>query len=138
MTTPTASELTRLRRKIGDTDAAITASILEDIWDEAAGDESTAVVLSIQMLLSDAARFNDYTAGQTSEKKQQVYDNLKDLLTYWEDKAGVTSSIRIVGLRSVPPIWKELPAGEDHPDEKNRRHNDAYPYRRRWRIFGGY
>lgn len=139
MPTPTETELTRFRRKIGDTAGSLSQPLLEDLWDEANGDEATAVANAIWMLLTDATRFADYTVGQTSEKKQQIFENLRTLWMDYRVEMRLTGhQPRIVGMRAVPPVWKDVPIGEEHPDEKNRRHTGAYPYRRRGRSYGEY
>lgn len=140
--TPTASQLTRLRRRIGDSipsggndsDTAFTDAELSDIWDEALGDMDTATLYALQSLLSDAARLSDYTAGQTSEKRSQVFENLRKMVEYWEGEVQSGNQVLIVGTRATPPVYKQLPYGEEHPDEKNRRHNDDLMRRRRGRY----
>lgn len=39
-----------------------------------------AIVEALQELLVDSARLYDYTQGQTTDKRSQVFDHLKDLL----------------------------------------------------------
>lgn len=117
MPTPSAQDLTRLRRKIGsaipsggsDTDTAFTDDELEDIWDEAAGVEREAVILCLEILLSDAAKFNDYTAGQTSEKRGEIFDHLKVMLDHHTTRRIDSVQMRMVGLLPYPPRAKDEP-----------------------------
>ena len=61
---------------------------------------------------ADAAKFNNYTAGQTREEKSQVFDHIKDMVTFWKDEARVaTNQVRIVGMLEVPPRDKDTPSG---------------------------
>ena len=48
-----------------------------------------AVVYALDQLLMDAAKFNDYVAGSSSEKKSQVFDQLERMRKLWGAKAGV-------------------------------------------------
>jgi hypothetical protein len=47
------------------------------------------MVYAINQLLMDAAKFNDYAAGSSSEKKSQVFDHLKAMRELWAEQAGV-------------------------------------------------
>lgn len=74
-----------------------------------------ARVLAIQQLIANAAKFSDYTANESSEKKSQVFKNLKDLLDIYkadlddvlEDSAG--SNVRMGNTSKKPPRRKEYP-----------------------------
>lgn len=46
-----------------------------------------AVVEAIGTLLADSARFHDYTQGQTTDRRSQVFDHLKDLYQMAKDEA---------------------------------------------------
>lgn len=109
---------------IGSGEGVFTDDELERLFVRAGEDYDTTVALALRQLLMSANRFNDYTAGQTSEKLSQVRDHLKDMLAYYEDRVQRGGNqVAIVGMRRVPPVYKEIPAGEEQPDIKNRRHN---------------
>lgn len=86
----TSDELTDLRGDIGDTGASAVFSDaeLQRLYTRATTYEGT-VVYALRQLLVNAARFNDYTVGQTSEKKSQVFAQLKAMLAGWENIAGM-------------------------------------------------
>jgi hypothetical protein len=73
-----------------------------------------ARLLAVQQLLANAAKFNDYVANDSQEKKSQKFNNLLklrdmykgDLREAQEDAAG--SSMRF-GRNSPPPRRKEWP-----------------------------
>lgn len=109
---------------IDATKAVFTDAELERLFVRAGEDYDGTLVLAWRQLLASANRFNDYTAGQTSEKKSQVRAHIKDTLEYYEDRVLRSGNqVAIVGLRRVPPVYKEVPDGEQQPDVKNRRHN---------------
>jgi hypothetical protein len=68
----------KLRRKLGDTNQAFSDAELAVLLDEAGGDFATALREGLFELLTQAARLNDYTTGQSSEKKSQVFQQLKE------------------------------------------------------------
>lgn len=109
---------------ISGDESVFTDAELNRLFTRASEDYDATLVLAWRQLLASANRFNDYTAGQTSEKKSQVRAHIKDMLTYYEDRVQRGGNqVAIVGMRSVPPRFKEIPSGEQQPDVKNRRHN---------------
>ena len=44
-----------------------------------------ARVMAVQQLIANAAKFADYTANESSEKKSQIFKNLKDLLDIYKE-----------------------------------------------------
>lgn len=61
---------------ISDDEAVFTDAELNRLYARADSDYDTAVVYALDQLLIDAAKFNDYTAGASSESKGQVFDHL--------------------------------------------------------------
>lgn len=109
---------------IGSDQGVFTDNELNRLYERASEDYDSTLVLAWRQLLASANRFNDYTAGQTSEKKSQVRAHIRDTLEYYEDRVQRSGNqVAIVGMRRVPPVYKEVPAGEEQPDIKNRRHN---------------
>lgn len=127
MTTITDVELVRLRRKIGRQGRGFSDPQLDDIWVEAGGNLTRALLICFEELMLDAARFNDYTQNETQEKKQQVFENLKKSVGYLKDKldgevAAATTSARtarILGTRVVPPRRVERPYTDPGDDGSN-------------------
>lgn len=94
------------------------------LFTRADGNYDQTVVLALRQLRMNAAKFNDYTAGQTSERKQQIFANLGDMLQYYEDTVvNGAQQVMIAGMRPVPyapaarPWNGELPIGV----QRNRR-----------------
>jgi hypothetical protein len=108
--TLSATELARLRRKLGDaTGTVFSDAELNDIYDEADSDFDRTLLISFEEIMYDAAKFNDYTAGQTSERKSQVFDHLQKLVTHLGATRAGKQQVRIVGARVVPPRIKDEP-----------------------------
>jgi hypothetical protein len=49
--------------------------------------QSGARVITLQYLLGNAAKLNDYIQNNSDEKASQVFSHLKRMLDYWLDKA---------------------------------------------------
>lgn len=61
-----------------------------------------AVIECLNGLLSDSARFYDYSQGQTSDKRSQIFDHLKDMLaTAKAELAASTTSDLAIGNRNT-------------------------------------
>ena len=109
----TAADRTYIRRHVGDT--AVTPlwwdSDLDDIWTECGESRAAVIVDCLEELLANAAKFNDYTIGQTSEKKQQVFENLQRMVAYWEKEVRSGVQYKMVGLAAVPERSKDAPSG---------------------------
>ena len=97
---------------IGTGEAVFTNDELDRLYTRADSDYNEAVYLAWRQLMADAAKFNDYTAGQTQEKKSQVYDHVKDMVAFWKSESTTaTNQVRILGLNEIPPRWKDEPSG---------------------------
>ena len=85
----TATQLSDLRIDIGSINAAFSDTELERFYDrmDAAEDDATRYQATIGMVirafLHDAAKFADYTAGETQVKKDQVYKHYKQLYDHF-------------------------------------------------------
>lgn len=111
MASLTSDQLVDMQGDLGiSTDQAVfTDAELNRLFDRAGGSYNLAVSLGVRQLLISAAKFNDYTLGQTQERKSQVFANLKDLYDMWRSAADEGQQIRIVGTRAVPPRHKARP-----------------------------
>lgn len=109
----TAADRDYIRRKIGD--GAVTPLFSDDdldtIWEDAGESRAQAVLECLQELMANAAKFNDYTIGQTSEKKQQIFENLRMMVDYWREQVQGGQQFRIVGLAPVPVRDRDMPYG---------------------------
>lgn len=120
----TANEILRIRRDIGDarTSQVYTDAEIQDDYDrsESISSETTRQAATrgflIRGMLSDSARFNDYTAGATSEKRSQAFDHLKFLYSLYakavetvESSAG--RSVARATISNVPRAGRTYPSG---------------------------
>nr|DAV53562.1 MAG TPA: hypothetical protein [Caudoviricetes sp.] len=58
-----------------------------------------ATVECLNSLLVDSAKFYDYSQGQTSDKRSQIFEHLKELLAKAEKDAGVGGGEVVFGKR---------------------------------------
>lgn len=122
MTTLTAAQITRIRGDIGDTAGtpAFTDDEIQDAYDrtedatsERTRQSATRGIL-IRQLIASAAKLNDYTAGATSEKRSQVFNQLQVMYKMY---AGAVAAVEEVGVKPVVKIGvRSIP-----------RQNRAYP-----------
>lgn len=103
MATLTDDQCADLRADIGDagTNQAFSNPELDRLYTRALADDGgydLAVVYALRQLLADQAKFTDYTAGETSESRSQVFKHLERLLARWERIAGVSGGIVSKGV----------------------------------------
>jgi hypothetical protein len=102
---PDTDRRDRMRRKLGDTAApyAFTDAELDDLYAQADNCFDCAIRDGFNELLADAAKLSDYTAGASSERRAQVFNNLVRMRDWWAERArnGV-ASVRYVSLRRGP------------------------------------
>lgn len=122
MTAITAADRDYIRRKVGDTGVTplFSDSDLAVIWTDAGEDRSRAILECLQELMVNAAKFNDYTIGQTSEKKQQVFQNLRMMVDYWQGEIDTSPQFKMVGLSAVPERDKDMPYDTSIPALRKR------------------
>lgn len=88
---------------------AFSTSELNANYDLANGNFFLGVYYSVLMLLQDAAKFVEYTVGQTTEKKDEIWEHLyKDADLYYK-RAIAASQMQIAGSVSVPPRFQPRP-----------------------------
>lgn len=63
-----------------------------------------AVVECLDELLVDSARFYDYSQGQTTDKRSQIFDHLKELLVKAKADAGTSGGEVVFGKRHPESI----------------------------------
>lgn len=73
---------------IGSDQKVFANDELDRLYARADSDYELAVAMGIRQLLVNAARFNDYTRGETKESKSQIFDHLKEMYEYWLIEAG--------------------------------------------------
>jgi hypothetical protein len=116
MTDLTAAQLEDFRDDIGDvgTTPAFTDYELQRLYHRAEDNYYGAVIMAIRQLRANAAKFVDYTANQSEEKRSQVFAQLGKLLDDYakalaEENADGGKQVRIVGMWPVPPRDRAKP-----------------------------
>lgn len=114
MATLDADQLADLQGDLGITDdqAVFTDAELHRNFTRAGSDYEKTVVICLRQILAQAAKLHNYRIAQSSHDLQQVYDNVRGLLDYWDEKVRAQASggqVRIMGLRGVPPRAKDGP-----------------------------
>lgn len=107
-----ATQLIDMQRDLGITnDQAVFADAeLDRLFERAGSDYNGAVYLGWRQLLSDAAKFFNYTAGQTKIERAAVFDHVRAMVEFWKGESRTAANqMLIVGLTDVPPKWKEQP-----------------------------
>jgi len=94
-----AAQLTDFQADIGiGSDAAVfTDAELNRLYARASSEYDLAVAMAFEQLMSTAAKFNDYTAGYTAEKKSQVFAQLEKMADRWAAKAGYGAPSVVAG-----------------------------------------
>lgn len=90
--TPTSDQISDLRADIGDTGTppAFSDADITRLWYRvrAARDEGyqseAALALMARQLMTSAAKLHKYSAGNTSEDRQQVFDHLQKIYKMFE------------------------------------------------------
>ncbi len=74
-----------------------------------------AISYLFNVLWSNAAKFNDYVAGQTEEKKSQIARQLKELAEYYYNLARASSQVQLASMIPVPPRPTAIPYPSSTP-----------------------
>lgn len=94
---------------ISDDQAVFTDAELDRLYERAGQDYDKAVHHGLRQLLTNAAKFHDYSVGQTRVQRAQVFEHLAKLVQHWADKAAGSNQVRLAGLRPVPAREKDAP-----------------------------
>lgn len=111
----TPEQLTDIQTDLGITNdqAVFTDAELNRLFDRAGSDYNTSVYLGWRVLLGDAAKFFNYTEGNTKVERAAVFEHIKAMLEFWKGEATTAANqVAVVGLTPIPPNWKEYPATE--------------------------
>jgi len=112
MATLTATQRADMQGDLGiSTDEAVfTNDELDRLYTRADSDYNLAVYYAYRQLLAQANKFHDYTSGMTKIQRQQMRENIKDSMDFWQEEARTTANqVRIVGILEIPPRDKEEP-----------------------------
>lgn len=111
----TTDQLNDLRADLGDSGSppAFSDIELQRLFARTGEDYNATVVLALDQLLMNASKLNDYTAGQTVEKKSQVFAHLTEIRKIWASRVEAARSkpqVRITRFREEPPVAREKPS----------------------------
>lgn len=117
----TAEEISDIRADIGDTGAspAFSDPEIQRAYDRCvnAADQNTRESatrgLLVRQLMANAAKLNDYSAGATSEKRSQIFAQLKELFEMYRKalestlntEPKTTAKARVVNVPRVGRSW---------------------------------
>ena len=110
----TATQRTDMQADLGITsdEAVFTNDELDRLYARADSDYNSAIYLAWRQLMADAAKFNDYTTGQTQEKKSQLFEHVKAMVDFWGSEArSASNQVRMLSILEVPPRNKDVPSG---------------------------
>lgn len=105
----TSDQLADFRLDIGDDGTVFTDEELNRLYERASDDYESAVVLALRQLMAQSSKLRDYKIAQSSESNSQIFDHIKTLLEYHESRITASQQVSIVGMRSVPPRYKDRP-----------------------------
>lgn len=125
MAVPTAEQIMDILIDVGDPDAVtFNDADVARYWERCSGAQSdvqrheAVMALMFRTLLSNAAKFRDYTAGETEEKMSQIFEQLKDLYEMYKPSLNAAQSQRRsvarAQWRNVPRQGRNYPAGFVH------------------------
>lgn len=90
-----------------------------------------AIQYGYMTLVSEFARLDDYVAGQSQEKRSQIYDHNKDQVEYYQQWANADRQVQPVGLISVPPAVRAVPVTSGVPATSLQYNTRRGPWGRR-------
>lgn len=94
---------------------AFSDAELDMLYDDAKSVFFLAIAYAFDVLANGGAKFNDYTAGQTSEKKSQIAKQLKDRAEWYHQWANASMQVQTVRLQQVPPRVRAFPITQGVP-----------------------
>jgi hypothetical protein len=74
-----------------------------------------AIQYGYMALVADFSRLNDYVAGQSQEKRSQIYDHNKEQVLYYQQWANADRQVQPVSLITVPPVVRAVPVTSGVP-----------------------
>lgn len=90
-----------------------------------------AIQYGYMTLVADFARLNDYVAGQSQEKRSQVYSHNKDQVEYYAQWANADRQVQPVQLTTQPPDVRAVPVTSGVPATSLQYNTRRGPWGRR-------
>lgn len=98
---------------------AFSDTDLDNLYDFAAGygtaNFALAIAFAYDELLAGGAKFNDYVAGQSNEKKSQITDHLKERSEWWHQWSNADRQIQPARMVQEPPVVRAVPVSSGTP-----------------------
>lgn len=94
---------------------AFSDAELDALYADAALNFFLAIAYGFRVLMSNAAKFDDYVAGQTQEKKAQIFSHLKDMEAMYQQWAFAGQQVQFTSLKGVPPRLTAVPQTSGAP-----------------------
>ncbi len=88
---------------------AFSDTELNALYAQAVNNFFLAICYGYRTLMADMARLNDYKAGQSEEKRSQVFDHLFKMAELYQEWAFAGQQVQIVRLEQVPPRLRAYP-----------------------------
>lgn len=102
MATLTDTIKARLLRRLNDTGQAyFTNDILADLYDEADSDFNKTLYLGFLELVTNHSALANYSMGQSSESRAQIWEHLNEMLKRYEALAGVQAGTLSTGTMKL-------------------------------------
>lgn len=105
---------------------------LNGLYSDASNNFFLAIAFGFRVLQANAAKFNDYTAGQTKESKDQIFQHLTEMEQMYILWAFSGQQVQITGLTPVPPRPRAYPS----PPNQTATNVSISPNGRSWRRNG--
>lgn len=88
---------------------AFTDAELSSFYDLSDQNFFLAICYAFRALMADFARLNDYTAGQTQEKKSQIFNHLQAMQDLYQRWAMADRQVQFSRMTQVPPRVRAYP-----------------------------
>lgn len=89
--------------------AAFANADLDNLYDLGDSNFFLAIAYGYRELAAGGARFNDYVAGQSQEKKSQIFAQLSKLADFYFEWAFADRQVQTSKLQAVPPRLRAVP-----------------------------
>ena len=86
-----------------------TDTELNRLYNRAGGDYKLGVILAFDQLLSNLAKWVDYTEGQTQEARSDRFKQVMQLVEYKREQWIASDQYRSVHIQSVPTPLRDRP-----------------------------
>lgn len=126
--------ITNITQVVAGGITAFSNADLDNFYDFASGygsaNFSLAVAFCFDELLAFGAKYNDYVAGQSNEKKSQITGHLKERAEWWHQWANADRQVQSSRMERVPPEIRAVPVSSGVPATSLRYGPNGWPWRR--------